>query len=133
MDFEGSIEKQLEASMLLGRELNLDKARQLAFLGKQDQMMQEILKQVGGEAEFTRMLPIQRQKLADAVGVNVQELSRLVRDRGAAGMAAAGDAVGAAMGDVQDQQLTVLYDIRDKTEEGNRHHKKTADNTGGLQ
>ena len=41
--------------------------------------------------------------------------------------------VGAAMGDVQDQQLTVLYDIRDKTEEGNRHHKKTADNTGGLQ
>ena len=79
------------------------------------------------------MLPIQRQKLADAVGVNVAELSRLVRDRGAAGMAAAGDAVGAAMGDVQDQQLTVLYDIRDKTEEGNRHHKKTADNTGGLQ
>jgi len=127
MDFESSIEKQLEASMLLGRELNLDKARQLAFLGKQDQMMQEILKQVGGEAEFTRMLPIQRQKLADAVGVNVQELSRLVRDRGAAGMAAAGDAVGAAMGDVQDQQLTVLHDIRDNTHEGVRQNKKTAD------
>ena len=76
-------------------------------------MMQEILKQVGGEAEFTRLLPIQRQKLADAVGVSVKELSKLVRDRGAEGMAAAGDAVKAAMGDVQDQQLGVQKQIRD--------------------
>ena len=132
MDFEGSIEKQLEASMILGRELNLDKARQLAFLGKQDQMMQEILKQVGGEAEFSRLSHIQRKALADSVNVNVQELSRLVRDRGAAGMAAAGDAVAAQI-PVQEKQLTVLEDIREGQKWGTQYGKKTADAVSGLQ
>ena len=33
LDFETSIEKQMEASVLLGRQLNLDKARQLALSG----------------------------------------------------------------------------------------------------
>ena len=31
LDFESSIEKQMEASVLLGRQLNLDKARELAL------------------------------------------------------------------------------------------------------
>ena len=55
-------------------------------------MMQEILRQVGGEAEFNRLNVIQRKALADSVGVNVEQLSRLVRNNtaGAAGAAVAG-------------------------------------------
>ena len=94
LDFESSIEAQLEASMLLGRQVNLDKARQLAFLGDHEQMMQEILKQVGGEAEFNRMAHHQRKALAESVGVSVEQLSRLVRNNQAA---ATGGAVGAAV------------------------------------
>ena len=81
LDFESSIEKQLEASLLLGRQINLDRARQLALTGDQAGLMQEILKQVGGEAEFNRMNVIQRKALADSVGVNVEQLSRLVRNQ----------------------------------------------------
>ena len=80
LNFETSIEAQLSASLLLGRQINLDKARQLAFLGKHDDMMDEILRQVGGEAEFNKMNVIQRKALADSVGVNVEQLSRLVRN-----------------------------------------------------
>ena len=54
--------------------------------------MREILKQVGGEVEFNRLNVIQRKALADSVGVNVEQLSRLVRNNvaGAPGAAAAG-------------------------------------------
>ena len=95
LDFESSIEKQLEASLLLGRQINLDRARQLALTGDQEGLMGEILKQVGGEAEFNRMNVIQRKALAESVGVNVEQLSRLVRNNTAGGTAGA---VGAAVG-----------------------------------
>lgn len=95
LDFESSIESQLEASLLLGRQINLDRARQLFFVGKTDEGLREVLKQVGSEAEFTRLLPIQRQKLAESVGLNVEQLSRLVRNNQTG---ATGAAVGAAIG-----------------------------------
>ena len=95
LDFESSIEKQLEASLLLGRQINLVRARQLALTGDQEGLMGEILKQVGGEAEFNRMNVIQRRALAESVGVNVEQVSRLVRNNTAGGTAGA---VGAAVG-----------------------------------
>ena len=81
LDIEGSIDKQLEASVLLGRQINLDRARQLALAGDHEAMMKEVVAQAGGEAEFTRLNVIQRQALADSVGVNVEQLSRLVRNQ----------------------------------------------------
>ena len=81
LSFEDSIAKQMEASVLLGRQIYLDKARQLAFLDDQEGMMREVLKQVGGEAEFGRLVSVQRKALADAVGVEVEQLSRLVRQQ----------------------------------------------------
>ena len=80
LDFETSIEKQMEASLLLGRQINLDRARQLALTGDQEGMLQEILKQVGGEAEFNRLNVLQRRALAESVGQSVEGLSRLVRN-----------------------------------------------------
>ena len=81
LDFESSIEAQMEASVLLGRQLNLDRARQLSYLDDTEGMMKEILKQVGGEAEFSKMLRVERQVLAKAVGTDVETLARLVRAR----------------------------------------------------
>jgi hypothetical protein len=96
LDFETSIEASMEASLLLGRQINTDRARQLAFSGDQKGLMEEIRRLVGNEAEFTEMSYFQREALAKSVGVNVEELARLVRNNtaGATG-AAAGAAVGA--------------------------------------
>ena len=111
LDFESSIEKQLEASLLIGRQINLDRARQLSLAGDQEGVMKEILKQVGGEAEFNRMNVIQRKALADSVGVNVEQLSRLVRNNTAG---ATGAAVGAAMSG-GDSSIGLLEEIAGNT------------------
>ena len=54
LNFEESIQAEQEASMLLGRSVNLDKARQLAYSGDLAEMMAEVKKQAGGEAEFVK-------------------------------------------------------------------------------
>jgi len=105
LDFESSIEAQLEASMLLGRNINMDKARQLAFTGDIEGMQREILKQVGGEAEFAKMNYLQRKKLAAAAGTNVENLARMVRNNTAGGTAGA---VGAAVGGGRSQEISLL-------------------------
>ena len=81
LDFENSIEKQMEASVLLGKEINLDKARELALAGDLAGATKEVLANVGGEAEFNKMNQIQRQALADAMGVNVAELQKMVKNQ----------------------------------------------------
>ena len=77
LDIEGSIEKQMEASVLLGRQLNLDKARELALSGDLEGVLAEVKNQVGGAEALSRMNVIQRKALADAVGLEVSELSKL--------------------------------------------------------
>ena len=77
LDFESSIEKQLEASVLLGRQLNLDKARELAISGDLEGVLAEVKNQVGGAEQLSRLNVIQRKALADAVGLEVSELSKL--------------------------------------------------------
>jgi len=108
LDFESSIEKQMTASLLLGRQINLDKARQLALAGDQEGVMKEILKVVGGEAEFNKMNVLERKALAESVGVNVEQLSRLVRNNTAGGTAGA---VGSAMGGGQSRSEGFLENM----------------------
>lgn len=81
LDFESSINKQMEASVLLGKQINLDKAREAALNGDLVGMTQEVLKNVGGEAEFNKMNQIQRKALADSLGVSVQDLSKMVKNQ----------------------------------------------------
>lgn len=81
LDFENSINKQMEASVLLGREINLDRARELALSGDLVGATQEMLQNIGGEAEFNRMNVLQRKALADSMGVSVQELSKMVKNQ----------------------------------------------------
>ena len=87
LDFESSIENQMKAQVLLGRNLNLDKARQLAFTGDTVGLQDEILRQVGSEAEFNKMNYLQREALAGAVGLSVERMSALVRQEESAAAA----------------------------------------------
>ncbi len=78
LNFEESIGSQLEAQVLLGRNINLDKARQLAFNGDNAGLLEEIKNIVGSEAEFNAMNVVQREALANAIGLNVSQLARVV-------------------------------------------------------
>jgi uncharacterized protein YfiM (DUF2279 family) len=75
LNFESSIEKELEAELLLGKDINLEKARQAALNNDIATVAEEIAKQAGSAAEFAQMNRIQQQALADAVGMSREELA----------------------------------------------------------
>lgn len=84
LDLESSIEAEMEASVLIGKELNYDRARQLALNNDIEGAVNEVVKQLGSEAEFNKMNAIQRQALADSIGVGVEDLASMVSKRGKA-------------------------------------------------
>lgn len=75
LDFESSIAAEMEAELLLGRDLNLDKARAAALSGDQVALAEELAKNVGTAAEFADMNVIQQNALAKSLGMNRDQLA----------------------------------------------------------
>ena len=76
LDFESSISAQFEFQALSGKQINLDKARQLALEGNIAGATKEVLSQVGDIHDFNRMSVLERQKLAEATGMEVDQLQK---------------------------------------------------------
>ena len=55
LEFESSIEKEMEASLMIGKQLNYDRARALALEGDMAGAAREVANQVGGLGGFNRM------------------------------------------------------------------------------
>jgi hypothetical protein len=75
LDFESSISAEMEAELLTGKTLNLEKARSLALQGKFVESAEEALKAIGSFNEFQKMNVIQQAALAKAAGLTVDQLS----------------------------------------------------------
>ena len=82
LNFQDSLNKEIEASILLGRDVNLQKARELSLNNDIEGLQQEILKQVGSEAEFNKMNRLQRDALADALNMEASDLQKIVSRQG---------------------------------------------------
>jgi hypothetical protein len=78
LDFESSIKKEVEASVMIGKQLNFQRARQLALQGDMVGMMDDVIKQLGSEAEFNELNKLQRESLAKSLGVSVAQMNKLV-------------------------------------------------------
>ena len=81
LNFEESITAELSAELLTGKDLNLERARLLALNGDIAGASAEILKQVKGSAEFTKMNRIQQEALARAVGMSREDLAASLIER----------------------------------------------------
>jgi hypothetical protein len=79
LDFESSISNEIEASVMIGKQLNFQKARQLALDGDIAGATKNIVDQVGSEAEFNKLNVLQRKSLAKSIGVSVTEMAKLVK------------------------------------------------------
>ena len=77
LQFETNISDQFKAQVLTGKQLNLERARQLSLEGDIAGFTEEIQRVVGGLGDLQAMNVIQRQAVADAVGVSVRELQRI--------------------------------------------------------
>jgi hypothetical protein len=82
LDFETSITKELELGAMLGKNINLDRARGLAFAGKTTEAVEETLKALGGVEAFNKMDPFAKKAAADLLGVQVSELDKMVKLQG---------------------------------------------------
>lgn len=82
LDFESSITKELELSAMLGRNINLNKARGLAYDGKVGAAVKETINQLGGIEAFNKMDIFQKRQAAETLGISVDELQRMSQNLG---------------------------------------------------
>jgi hypothetical protein len=75
LQFEDSITAELEAELLTGKQINLERARLAALNGDIATVAEEINNQIGGSAEFSKMNRIQQEAFAKAVGMSREELA----------------------------------------------------------
>ncbi len=77
LNWEQSINDQMEASMLLGKTINMDKARELMFTGQIDAMQREVVNQVRSMGDFNQLNVAQKEALAKLTGQEVRELAKM--------------------------------------------------------
>jgi hypothetical protein len=78
LDFESSITAELEAELLLGKDINLERARAAALAGDQVTLAQELQKEAGNFSDFTKMNVIQQEALAKAMGMTSDQLADIL-------------------------------------------------------
>ena len=78
LDFESSIAAEMEAELMTGKQLNLEGARAAALRGDQAALAAEMRKEIGTIAEFEDMNVLQREALAKAFGVNVEQMTKML-------------------------------------------------------
>ena len=78
LDCETSITKELELGAMLGKNINLDKARQLAYSGDIAGATKETLNALGGIEGFNQMDYYSKKATAELLGVSVAELQKMV-------------------------------------------------------
>ena len=77
LDFETSIEKELEAQLLTGNSLNLSRARELAMMGDMEGLAKEIGNQEAIKNAFATKNVIAQKAAAEALGMSREELAKM--------------------------------------------------------
>ena len=76
LDFESSIGNELEAELLLNKDLNLERARAAALQNDYATVAAEVSKNIGTAAEFQNMNRIAQEALAKSVNMTVDDLAK---------------------------------------------------------
>ena len=79
LDFQSSIEASFKAQVLTGKQINTERARQLALDGDIAGLTSEIQSIVGQVGDIQTLNVIQRKSVADAIGISVADLLRISR------------------------------------------------------
>ena len=81
LDFESSIQAQMEAELLTGKALNVDKARYQALTNDTVGLAKTLAQDIGTSAEYSKMNRIQQEGLAKAYGMSREEVSQMLLDQ----------------------------------------------------
>lgn len=78
LEFESSITSELEAELLLGKDINLERARLAALNGDQVTLAKELRKEAGDYDDFMKMNVLQQEAIAKAMGMQSDELADIL-------------------------------------------------------
>ena len=78
LDFETAIRNEMEAEALIGRDLDLSRAKEAALMGDQVTLMKELSEQAGSFEDFANMNVIAQEKFATALGMGTDELADML-------------------------------------------------------
>ena len=78
IDFTSSVRDEMEASVLMGKSMNLQKARDLSFARDLKGLNEEILK-IAKESSFEERDPITQKAIATALGKSADELGKMLQ------------------------------------------------------
>jgi len=78
LNFEESITAELEAELLTGKDLNLERAHLAALNNDYATVAEEIARNVGSAAEFSNMNRLQQEAIAKSVGMQRDELANVL-------------------------------------------------------
>ena len=81
LNFESSIENELKAELITGKQINLEKARSAALTGDQATLSAEVASQAGDLASYQKMNVIAQNSLAEAFGMGREEMSKMLMDQ----------------------------------------------------
>jgi hypothetical protein len=79
LDFNESINSELEASVLLGKNLSFMDARRYAFAGQLEKAQEATLKQIEKMGDFNALNVLQQEALAKASGYSVSDLQKMIK------------------------------------------------------
>jgi len=78
LNFESSITSELKAELLLGKDINLEKARLAALNNDQKTVMEEINREIGTFSDFQNLNRLQQEAYAEALGMSTDEMSDML-------------------------------------------------------
>ena len=77
LDFQSSVNDEMEASVLFGKDVNLQKARELAYAGDLKGLAKEQNKLIQEAGDVSKMDYFQRQGIAKALGMTIEEMDKM--------------------------------------------------------
>ena len=78
LNIEDSLAAEMEAELLTGKELNLEKARAAALNGDQVGLMEALAEQGISQADYANMNVLQQEALAKSLGMNRDQMSDML-------------------------------------------------------
>jgi hypothetical protein len=103
LDFQSSIESEMEAELLTGQSLNLEKARSLALSNDLEGLAKEIANQGITQASFSALSAKGQAAQAKALGMSTAQMSKMLIQQGlTVGMSEEG------LDDAQKQELSLM-------------------------
>jgi hypothetical protein len=81
LDFESSITDEIEASAMLGANLNFAKSRQLAYDGKLVESQQAVISEIQKKVDLNNIDIFQQEALAKASGMSMEQITDQIRIR----------------------------------------------------